>query len=147
MTKQEFLYKLRDTLSNALSPAQVEEHVRYYENYIDEQISLGYSEDQVISELGDGWSIAHNIIDGIEEAANGEYQNNGSYQSGTEYVNETSAPQDDKVAKLKGYAKLAIALLIIFIILIAVTRLIIWALPTIIMVAVVVWIIKKINGQ
>ena len=71
MTKYEFLCALRDTLTNALTPSQVEEHVQYYTHYIDEQISLGYSEAQVLSELGDPRSIAHNIIDGIEETGKG----------------------------------------------------------------------------
>lgn len=149
MTKQEFLYGLRDTLANALPPSQVEEHVRYYENYIDEQIALGYSEAQVMAELGNGRSIAHNIIDGIEAAGNGS-SNNGDYQSEAFYADDESSRSginDDTINKLKSYGKIAIVLLIVFVVLIAVTRLIILALPTIITFAVIMWILKKINGR
>ena len=54
---------------------------------------------------------------------------------------------NDKIEKLKGYGKLAIIFLVIFAVLIAVTRLIIWALPTIFTFAVIVWIFKKLNGR
>ena len=52
MTKYEFLYALRETLSNALNPSQVEEQVQYYADYIDEQVRMGYSEAQVLKDLG-----------------------------------------------------------------------------------------------
>ena len=66
MTKQEFFMKLRETLSDELNDRQVNEQVQYYEGYINEQIRLGRSESEVLDELGDPRSIAHNIIDGIE---------------------------------------------------------------------------------
>ena len=142
MTKYEFLYVLRETLENALTPSQVEEQVQYYSNYIEEQIRMGYTEAQVLAELGDARSIARNIIDGIEAShSNAEY----SYEN-----NETmdySNMGNDKVDKFKAYAKLAAVLLVVFIVLIALTRLIILALPTILTIAFIVWIIKKINGQ
>ena len=148
MTKYEFLCALRDTLTNALTPSQVEEHVQYYTRYIDEQISLGYSEAQVLSELGDPRSIAHNIIDGIEEAGKGrDGASYGEYASNTEYVNDHNTTDNDKIEKLKGYGKLAIIFLVIFAVLIAVTRLIIWALPTIFTFGVIVWSFKKLNGR
>ena len=141
MTKQEFLYALRETLANELNASQVEEHVRYYTSYIDDQISLGHTEAEVLAELGDPRSIAHNIIDGVE-AANGEYQS-----AGTTYTSESAEDKPEWQSKFKTYGIIAAIFLIVFVVLILVTRLIIWALPTIITVAVIVWIIKKINGQ
>ena len=145
MTKYEFLYALRDTLANVLEPSQVEEHVKYYTRYIDEQIVLGYSEGQVLSELGDPRSIAHNIIDGIEASASnysGSNHQTETYDTGNETdTNKTSS------SKFKNYAMIAAIVVIVCAVLIAVTRVIIWALPTIITVAAILWIFKKLNGR
>lgn len=148
MTRYEFLKDLRETLANVLSPMQVEENVRYYENYINEQIQMGYTETQVLSELGDPRSIAHNIIDGIEEAAErgGTFEQN-NYSSQTYYEDGTSEASRNKKSKLKSYAILAGILFVVCVILILVTKLIIFALPMIIGIAVVVWIINKLNGR
>lgn len=148
MTRYEFLKDLRETLANVLSPTQVEENVRYYENYISEQIQMGYTETQVLSELGDPRSIAHNIIDGIEEAAErgGMFEQN-NYSSKTYYEDGTSEASRNKKSKLKSYAILAGILFVVCVILILVTKLIIFALPMIIGIAVVVWIINKLNGR
>ncbi len=81
MTKYEFVQALRDTLENVVGAAKAEEHVRYYENYINEQIQMGYTETQVLTELGDPRSIAHNIIDGIQASAS--YQSNETYTADT----------------------------------------------------------------
>ena len=150
MTKYEFLYALRETLANVLTPSQVEEQVQYYADYIDEQVRMGYSEAQVLKDLGDARSIAHNIIDGIEADRQNAKQS-GSEQTYDTYTedgaNNYSSGANDKTEKLKSYAKMAVILLIVFVVLIALTRLIILALPTILTVAVIMWIIKKINGQ
>ena len=140
MTKLEFLNALRETLANELNPAQVEEQVQYYTRYIDDQISLGHTEAEVMSELGDARSIAHNIIDGVEE--DNEFQS-----SGTVYSEESTEEKPEWKSKLKTNGMIAVILLIVFAVLILVTKLIIWALPMILTVAVILWIIKKVNGQ
>ncbi len=147
MTKYEFLYALRDTLANALEPSQVEEHVQYYTRYIDEQIGLGYSEGQVLSELGDPRSIAHNIIDGIEASTFASNHSGSNHQSDT--YDTGNEPEDQKISssKFKNYAMIAAIVVIVCAVLIAVTRVIIWALPTIITVAAIMWIFKKLNGR
>ncbi len=145
MTKYEFIHALRDTLENAVGASKAEEHVRYYENYINEQIQMGYSEAQVLAELGDPRSIAHNIIDGIQ--ASSSYQSAETYTAETEYSENQGVTGDETVEKLKKYGKLAAIILVIFIVLIALTRIIVLALPTILTFAVIVWILKKISGQ
>ena len=49
--------------------------------------------------------------------------------------------------EIQTYGMIAVILLIVFAVLILVTKLIIWALPMILTVAVILWIIKKVNGQ
>ena len=68
MTKQEFLESLRTALTGRVSPSAVEENIRYYTDYINTQIRMGKSEEQVISELGDPRLLARSIADADKRA-------------------------------------------------------------------------------
>lgn len=43
MNRQEFVDRLKVSLSGKVSPGQVEENARYYEDYINTRIRLGLS--------------------------------------------------------------------------------------------------------
>ncbi|MDE6518033.1 MAG: DUF1700 domain-containing protein, partial [Acetatifactor sp.] len=62
MNKQEFVDRLRVSLSGRISPALVEENAHYYEDYINTQIRLGESETNVLEGLGDPRLIARSIV-------------------------------------------------------------------------------------
>lgn len=62
MSKQEFVDRLRGSLSGRISPAMVEENARYYEDYINTQIRLGEPEERVLERLGDPRLIARSIV-------------------------------------------------------------------------------------
>ena len=143
MTKQDFLAVLQEALSEELNVTQVNEQISYYRQYIDEQVAAGRLESEVLEELGDARIIAHNIIDGVEEAADTYYRSTVTYtgDDGGEGVEPTWK------TKMKVYGTIGLILVILFIILALVTKLIIWLLPSIILVAVVVWILRKLNGQ
>ena len=49
MRKEEFLEKLRARLSQTMSQQEVTAQIRYYENYIQEQIQNGRSEEEVLT--------------------------------------------------------------------------------------------------
>lgn len=67
MTKQDFLDGLRRSLSGGLEAAQVNEHIRYYSDYIDTQIRMGVTEEEVMASLGEPRLIAKTLL-GMEEA-------------------------------------------------------------------------------
>ena len=69
MTKQEFLDGLRRSLSGGLEAAQINEHIRYYSDYIDSEIRRGVAEEEVMASLGDPRLIAKTLL-GMEEADN-----------------------------------------------------------------------------
>lgn len=83
MTKQEFLDGLRRSLSAGLEPEQINEHIRYYSDYIDSQIRTGISEVEVMSSLGEPRLIAKTLL-GMEDMENVT----------EEYVEEENAPDD-----------------------------------------------------
>lgn len=94
MNKIEFLEKLGKALGNDLSAPVVQGHVRYYSQYISDEVAKGRSEKEVIEELGDPWAIARNIIDvegnkstgsqmsGYEAGSSDAYGSEDSYGSG-----------------------------------------------------------------
>ena len=66
MTKQDFLDGLRRSLSAGLEPEQINEHIRYYSDYIDSRIRMGISEEEVMASLGEPRLIAKTLL-GMEE--------------------------------------------------------------------------------
>lgn len=87
MTKQEFLNSLRAALSSRIGASLVEENVRYYEDYINTQMRMGKSEEQVIGELGDPRLLARSIADANKRAGMSDereaYEDAGTGRSGT----------------------------------------------------------------
>ena len=100
MTKEEFLNALGNKLSEDLSGSEIASELRYYEGYIDAEVSRGKSEEEATEQLGDPILIARNIVEsprnsygyreatyeqGYEEAT---YQqaNTGSYGTDSEHT-------------------------------------------------------------
>ena len=67
MTKQEFLDGLRRSLVSGLESSEVNEHINYYSQYIDSQIRMGISEEEVMASLGEPRLIAKTLL-GMEGA-------------------------------------------------------------------------------
>lgn len=67
MTKQEFLDGLRRSLASGLETGEINEHIRYYSDYIDSQIRMGMREEEVMASLGEPRLIAKTLL-GMEGA-------------------------------------------------------------------------------
>lgn len=61
MNKQEFIEGLRRSLSSINDYTFVNDTIAYYENYIESQIRMGKTEEEVMEELGDPRLIAKSI--------------------------------------------------------------------------------------
>lgn len=85
MNKQEFLNKLRAALNGRISPEQVNENVNYYEEYINTQIRMGKSEQDVLASLGDPRLIARTIIETAAQGDQNAGYNGNAYSSNTNY--------------------------------------------------------------
>ena len=63
MDKNEFLDILRSQLSGQMPEGQINTHIQYYRNYIEERMQSGNSESEVMRELGDPRLIARTLLD------------------------------------------------------------------------------------
>ena len=81
MTKEEFIKVLRESLYTEITSIEIENNVRYYNEYIDNQIRSGKTIDQVMAELGDPRLIARTIIE-TSKLGKTNYNNihNNTYQ-------------------------------------------------------------------
>ena len=61
MNRSEFIKELREALKNSVSETEVQDNVRYYAGYIEDEVKKGRSEKAVLEELGDPWLIAKTI--------------------------------------------------------------------------------------
>lgn len=63
MSKEEFISILRQSLYTEISSIEIENNIRYYNDYIDEQLRSGKSLNQIMTELGDPRLIARTIVE------------------------------------------------------------------------------------
>lgn len=119
MTRAEFLSKLQDALSAELDAGAVERNVRYYDEYISDEIKSGKSERDVLDSLGDPWVIARSIID----APGNMYQNESVFE--TVQHEKQGKSHADRGAKIfffdKWWHKALLILVMIFILIVVVS--------------------------
>ena len=63
MSKKEFLESLRRCLTGGMESGKVNEHIRYYSDYIDSRIRMGDSEEEVMNSLGEPRLIAKTLLE------------------------------------------------------------------------------------
>lgn len=65
MNRKEFLEGLRKALSSTGSNRLIYENLQFYQEYIEEEVAKGYSEAEVLEELGDPRFIANSIKESL----------------------------------------------------------------------------------
>lgn len=127
MTKEEFIKVLRESLYTEITSIEIENNVRYYNEYIDNQIRSGKTIDQVMAELGDPRLIARTIIE-TSKLGKTNYSNihNNTYQDA--YTDTDDSPNNDGHSYSHTYTFdgkiplqyriLGVAMLILFVLLI-----------------------------
>ena len=126
MVKKEFLDILRESLAGNVPASEVEENIRYYKDYIENEAE---SEEEALKQLGDPHLIARTIIDSFK-ASKGPMadfyteQARNEYSSGIFEEDVDSGDNDNIEYKykaeyrrgLKWYEKLVLSLVVIGII-------------------------------
>ena len=86
LSKYEFLTQLEEQLKGFVSNQEVRESVNYYQEYIEEQIRMGQTEEAVLSQLGSANGIAKSIIDAKGRDAEGQnIYDDDAYTSENDY--------------------------------------------------------------
>ncbi len=148
MNKHEFIKELRAYLTENLPAASVEDSIRYYEDYIAQQVRNGQSEDQVIAALGDPRIIGKNVVDALarQKASGrpGEYASSGA--SASEGGSGRASGKSTLTGKLKVYGIIALVVLVILVVLIAVTKVLAFFFPLIAVIAIITLIFRRSGG-
>lgn len=142
MDKYEFVQSLRRALTGKIDGAELEDTIRYYEDYIDSQIKKGKTENQVLEELGDPRLIAKNIA-----SVNGNGA--GSYESeeNSRTVWQEEEFSKDSKRKIPGWL-IAILIVLVIIVIFGIAFSVIWSLlPVIIPVFLVISLYRFFTGR
>lgn len=144
MSKSEFLYELEEALRGEVSEAVIQENLRYYQRYIEEEVKKGNSEENVISMLGSGRIIAKTVI---EAHGNGQENTQGytHFSESDNHSQETAKSQNGITwkTKIKWGAAIA-AILFVIIAILGVIMHVVWALlPFILLGFAVYYLLKK----
>ena len=125
MNKKEFLDILYEQLSGQMPEGNVAAHVQYYRNYIEDAVTQGRTETEVLNELGDPRLIARTLLD-TDSTASGNPQTTGSYSepytdNSYEYDNGSSGSKKVKSRSFHidlstWYGKLAVILIAVVVI-------------------------------
>lgn len=96
MSRQEFLQRLRDTLTGEVPGNVIEENIRYYDDYIRTEAAKGQTEEEVTAAIGDPRLIAKTIMEATENAKDGGYRSAyDSYQGQGQTVYEEEAEPEN----------------------------------------------------
>ena len=150
MDRQEFVSRLRASLSGRISPALVEENTRYYEDYINTQIRLGEPEESVLESLGDPRLIARSIVAADSVKTGKTDEDRGYYDGGEEtygrqgllrrFFHTVSLPSWAFPVMLAG--GLLLVLVLLGLVFSLVLRMLAWLWPLIAIAMIVIFFIK-----
>ena len=156
MTKQEFLEELQAALQGELSQSRINEHLRYYDNYIAGEAAKGRSEHQVTEELGSPRLIAKTLIDtaGRSEGAYGREAYSADTDPQKQPEKGLHADYSEKGLELRygkfklnsWYGKLLLLVIVIAII-VVVAKVVAFLLPIVVPVLLVLLVLSLIFGN
>ena len=158
MTKNDFLDKLRLALNGKVSASLVQENMTYYSEYIDAQIRMGRSEQEVLDMLGDPRLIARTIVEtngtesvdersysdrtSYDDASYGGVENDTVHSQRSHYDNYQGHGNELKVRTLPGWLWTIIVVLIIICLISLVFSVISFLLPIVLPVLVILFFVK-----
>ena len=153
MNKKEFLDTLYNQLYGQMAEGAIAAHVQYYRNYIEDAVTQGRTEEEVLNELGDPRLIARTLLD-TDSAASGNPQTTGSYSepyTDTSYNDDSSS--GSKKVKSRSfhldlstwYGKLAVILIAAVVIFLLCTVLSV-LIPVMVVFGIVCFVISKLRN-
>lgn len=142
MSKQEFIDKLRLALSGKVSAGLVEENVSYYEEYINTQVRMGKSQEQVLETLGDPRLIAKSIITANEGAVSEGADGTMAEEYDTDYRAKRRQERLLRIVRMPGWAVLLLVVLLLLVVISIVGSIISALLPVLLPIILVMFFVK-----
>ncbi|MDO5695598.1 MAG: DUF1700 domain-containing protein [Eubacteriales bacterium] len=167
---KEFLRLLREALEGEMSEREIAANEAYYRTYFAREKRKGRTEEEISEELGDPRLIARSILDA--DKISGMRDDNYTYYDGEEVStgrSDTPPPRQDRpngadvrdgtsfgvgtsgcaprllLALVLVLVVVALILVAIFKTVILVGKLFLWALPAILLVAGILWLVRKLK--
>lgn len=140
MTRQEFIEELRIALQGKISQNRVNEHLKYYDNYIMEEARKGRTEQQVIEQLGDPRLIAKTLIN----------TSDNSKEPYTEYSYKNEDIQKEfnlRGTKLNNWLRKILLVVIAVGIILVIARVVAFLLPIVVPVVLVLLVLSFVFGN
>lgn len=143
MNKQEFIEGLRRSLSSLNDYTFVNDTISYYENYIESQIRMGKTEEEVMAQLGDPRLIAKSIkaTHVSEEDAEDQEFNQERYGE-AQHFPKTTFSFNGKEIRMPSWLLKTISIIILVVVFWLVFTVLRWLSPFIMM-AVVAYVLYK----
>lgn len=138
MDRQEFSERLRTALNGRIAANVIQEHVNYYEDYINTQIRLGNSEQDVLDSLGDPRLLAKSIVQASGSTTDAAYEQSNVRRT----EGETNRKIRVKSVRLPGWVWGIIGTLAVIAILALIFSILSFLAPIIIVGCVVVFFVK-----
>ena len=146
MDRYEFIEKLRQALVGRVDDSVVEDTVRYYDSYIATEVAGGSAESVVLASLGDPRLIARSVVDAYSSRAEGT--DASEEYGGERYTQEEPSDARSMIPvglQLPAAARLGIGIAIVVLVLALAARVLVWAAPTLITVALVIFVVRKLR--
>lgn len=159
MTRSEFLQELRQALENDLSGRVVSENVEFYNQYINDEVRKGKTEEEVLQMLGDPWIIARTVIDAqngtdqetIYEAGGSTYNTYAGYESDSKSKQTRDGSPKVHLFGLDTWWKKLLLVLVIVMIVVAVFAIITGVIsllaPILVPILIVMIIIRAVGSR
>ena len=151
MNKQEFIDSLRRNLSSINDYTFVNDTISYYENYIESQMRMGKTQEEVMRELGDPRLIAKSIKatrvseDVEEQNVYQEYE--GETHSRGKSILNTILNLNGRMIRMPSWLIKVLAILVLVIVLFVIFTVLRWLSPFIIMGLLVYGIYRAFFGK
>lgn len=140
MDKIEFLNRLRAALTGRVDATVLAENLAYYEDYINSQMRMGRTEEEVLQSLGDPRLIAKTIIETNEPDGSAVQEGKNNYREDDD--RNTAGRYVIRHSRLPVGAWLVIVIVVLIVILVVLFSLLSFLVPFLLPVLVVAFMIK-----
>ncbi|MCI5597424.1 MAG: DUF1700 domain-containing protein [Lachnospiraceae bacterium] len=150
MSKEEFIKQLDEFLMGNVREEERLDSIRYYKEYIREEIKAGKTEEEVLDSLGSPYGIAKSIIEakGYSMDERNDYEESTG-SSDIEYGNNNASYSHRRIeiSGWKAWLTTAAVIILIVLVLSLVFRVLIALLPFIIGTIIVISVIKLFTDR